>query len=103
MADWRRCTGGCRRVLPVEQFDGLDAVCRLCLVADDAAQPVSVPSVPGVPTEAEAARPRPRRGPEPGTVRRPDARARAVATKRLIALHQTEYDRLFAEELERAR
>lgn len=102
MGDWRRCQGRCRRVLKADVFDGDSAVCRLCVVAEDAVQPVTIPSLPGTPTAEENARPRARRGPQPGTVRRPDQRARAAATKRLIGLHQAEFDRLFAEEMGRS-
>lgn len=73
----------------------------VCGDCEDTVFTPSIPAVPAEPSEADKARPRPRRGPQPGTVRRPDVRARIAATKRLVALHRPDYDRLFAEEMGR--
>lgn len=96
MADWKRCAGKCRRVLRPDVFpDGSDK-CNLCLIDDD------FTATRRERYEAAGGSAKPRRGPQTGTVRRPDVRARTSALRRLAALHPEEYERLFAEEIKRA-
>jgi hypothetical protein len=97
-ANWRRCQK-CRRVLPVEDFDGDSEICRTD-AAKAAAAGVARPRVTSTVT-ASAARPpatpvRDIRGHGDPEVRARRARSRAL--ERLSRLHSDEFAELLREE-----
>ncbi|HYY12273.1 MAG TPA: hypothetical protein VE781_15155 [Kineosporiaceae bacterium] len=99
-ANWRRCQQ-CRRVLPVEDFDGDSEVCRDDLAK--AATAAAAPSRVTVTTKVTTTRPR-----TPATPVRdirghgdPEVRARRArsrALERLSQLHGEEFADLLSEE-----
>ena len=99
-ANWRRCQK-CRKVLPVEDFDGDSDICRADLAK--ASAPASAPARASVTTKVTTTRPR-----VPATPVRdirghgdPEVRARRArsrALERLSQLHAEDFDHLLREE-----
>jgi hypothetical protein len=99
-ASWRRCQK-CRKVLPVEDFDGDSEICRTDTAK--AATAASAPARSTVTTKVTATRPR-----VPATAVRdirghgdPEVRARRARTRaleRLSELHAEEFADLLKEE-----
>jgi hypothetical protein len=99
-ANWRRCQK-CRKVLPVEDFDGDSDICRTD--AAKAAATAAAPTRPSVTTTVTSTRPR-----VPATAVRDirgrgdlevrARRARSRALERLSELHAVEFADLLQEE-----
>jgi hypothetical protein len=99
-ANWRRCQK-CRKVLPIEDFDGDSEICRTDTAKAEAA--VATPARSSVTTKVAPARPR-----VPATAVRdirghgdPEVRARRARTRaleRLSELHAEEFADLLQEE-----
>lgn len=98
-ANWRRCQK-CRKVLPIEDFDGDSEICR-----NDAAKAAAAATVTSRPsaTTTVTGRPRPQatairdiRGHGDPEVRARRARSRAL--ERLSQLHADEFAELLREE-----
>ncbi|MGZ4649637.1 MAG: hypothetical protein ACXV3A_03765 [Kineosporiaceae bacterium] len=98
-ANWRRCQK-CRKVLPIEDFDG---DCEICRTDTSKAAAATVTTRPRVTTTVPPNRPRP-----PATASRdirghgdPEVRARRARTRaleRLSQLHAEDFAELLREE-----
>ena len=96
MSGWRKCDT-CRKVKPVDDFDGDSTTCRACLTAPAPAAPRKKSSA--VVTRKAAPRPAAapaERGPRLGSVGSGDLevrerRARRVASEALAELHPDEF------------
>jgi hypothetical protein len=109
VSGWRRCER-CRRVLPTEEFDGDDTMCRACRTTPVGGAPRPAKAGPVTRTrKAPAPRPQsPAATVEPGP-RRPllgvagsgdlevrERRARRVALDALAEAHTEEFEQLLA-------
>ena len=96
MAAWRKCAT-CRKVLPVDAFDGDNETCTACLTAPP--PKVRTPRASAVKTVRAASTPPAERAPLLGVVGSGDLevrerRARKAALQQLAEVHAEDYQQL---------